>query len=208
MFRNVRRDAKVTLTTRKSGYDFVSGGQVSRQGDTFVVSDIVMKPVATLSSATPLHLTDSAQLRSLRQAAALTPLNGPGLVITLRDKPRASKSTSASIPGIVHDYDILQVVNELRAASAEGITVDGVRLTNSTSIHCIGPTIYVGQHPAKHPYNIEAVGNPQALQRALSAQGGIVRSLQQSGPDVLVKQARQLRLPPASSPTFRFGKPE
>lgn len=145
-----------------------------------------------------------------RQIAGLTNLYGPGIVVQLKDKPLAAQNkNSISPPGLVHDYDLLQVVNELRAASAEGISVNGVRLSNYTAIRCKGPIIYVGDQAVNHPYKIEAVGNPDALQKALSVRGGLLGNFKMSGPDIELSRATELRLLAVSStPSFRFGKPE
>lgn len=150
------------------------------------------------------------QVQTLRQAAGLTPISGPGVVLELQDKPRKSqKSTPIAIVGIVHDYDILQVVNELRAANAEAIAINGVRLTNYTPVRCVGPTILVDGQPIGLPVKVEAVGNPDSLHRALSVKGGLLTYFQQSGPDVRLSRAAKLHLPAASNtPFFSFGKPE
>lgn len=149
------------------------------------------------------------QVQALRQTAGLTPLSGPGVVVYLQDKPHKAAHNTPFVPGVVHDYEILEVVNELRAAKAEGIAVNGVRLSNYTSIRCVGPAIYVGAQAISHPYKIEAIGNPDGLQRALSLQGGLIHHLRQAGPSVRLSRATQLRLLAASgAPSFRFGKPE
>ena len=39
---------------------------------------------------------------------------------------------------IVHDSDLLEVVNELRAAGAEAVAINGVRIIGSSRISCGG----------------------------------------------------------------------
>lgn len=149
------------------------------------------------------------QVQALRQTAGLTPLNGPGVIIQLQDKPRAKESKDVFSPGIVHDYEILEVVNELRAANAEGIAVNGVRLTSYTAIRCKGPIIYVGGQAVNHPYKVEAVGNPEVLRKSLSIPGGVFDHLSKSGPTIRLSRATQLHLiASTTTPSFRFGKPE
>jgi beta-lactamase regulating signal transducer with metallopeptidase domain len=122
-------------------------------------------------------------------------LSGSGVVITLSDKPIKSKMTSPFIPGIVHDFDIRRIVNELQAANAEGIAINGVRMTNSTAIRCIGPNIHIGQQVVQHPYRVEAIGDPQALVGALSKKGGVLTSLKPWEHNIRVARANHLRLP-------------
>lgn len=139
------------------------------------------------------------QVQALRQLAGLTPLTGPGIVLELRDKNGAAKKASPFPVGLVHDYDLLQAVNQLRAANAQGIAINGIRLTNYTAIRCIGPTIYVGKQAITLPCKIEVIGDPQVLERTLKVKGGLLTYFQLSGPDIRLSRATRLQLPAASS---------
>ena len=44
---------------------------------------------------------------------------------------------------IIHDDDLLRVINELRAAGAEGIAINGERIVAMSEIRCAGPTLSV-----------------------------------------------------------------
>lgn len=58
---------------------------------------------------------------------------------------------------LVHDEDILKVVNELRAAGAEAISINGQRLIANSEIICSGPTIRVNRRPLAPPFVIKAL---------------------------------------------------
>jgi uncharacterized protein YlxW (UPF0749 family) len=150
----------------------------------------------------------TAQTRDLQLMAGLTPVVGSGLTIVMTDNPDASKAggETAFLPGIVHDYDILQVVNELRAAGAEAIAVNGTRITGFTPIRCVGPVIYVNGEPVAAPFRLEAVGNADTMRSALEMPGGIVEKL--SGLlGVKVRKTATLKLPATESvPKMRHAK--
>lgn len=67
---NLRADTRVRVRVRKIGYDLVSGGQVSRQSDKLVVSDVVLKSVPDQERLEPLPV--SAEPQTLRGQSGFT----------------------------------------------------------------------------------------------------------------------------------------
>ncbi len=159
-----------------------------------------------LSEAQIKNLTD--QIKSLQVQACLTPMTGQGIRIVLSDNPQAASAggnPSLPLPGLVHDYDVLQVVNELRAAKADAIAVHGaggkvIRVTGTTPIRCVGPVIFINWNAVAAPFTIEAVGEAKTLQSAIEMPGGIVENLREQGAvGVKVTEQDSLTLPPADS---------
>lgn len=107
------------------------------------------------------------QISEARVLAGLTDVVGPGVQIILNDRPRGSLGLNNQYDlssFIVHDTDLLEVVNELRAAGAEAIEINGVRILGSSRISCGGPTINVGRDQRfTPPFVIKAIGDPQML---------------------------------------------
>jgi len=154
------------------------------------------------------------QMQDLQVVAGLTAIKGPGVVITMADHPKAAEGggTDGFLFGIVHDFDILQVVNELRAAGAEAIAVQGAgnqpatRITNFSAIRCVGPTIYINEERVAAPFRIHAVGNPDGLASALKMPDGIVDKLSRLFP-INVRESDELRLPASeNTPKMRASK--
>ena len=131
------------------------------------------------------------------QRASLPALSGPGLVVRLRDKAHLHPNGGELLPGVVHDYDLQQLVKQLHAAKAQGIAINGVRLNANTSIRAVGPTIHIGLRPVSHPYTVEAVGDSKTLQRALTAPDGFAHSINKKGlgPTIRIQRSGVLRLP-------------
>ena len=71
----------------------------------------------------------------------MTNLVGKGIEMTLTDDPNATRETISSIDDIsrhiVHDSDLRAIVNELKNAGAEAISINGQRIVNTTAITCI-----------------------------------------------------------------------
>ncbi|MDO9534288.1 MAG: DUF881 domain-containing protein [Bacillota bacterium] len=102
-------------------------------------------------------------MHELRVASGLAEMAGHGIVISLYD---AQHGYTAS--DIIHDSDVRDVVNELFASGAKGVSVGGQRLISTSPIRCVGPVIRVNQKeiPA-NPVVIEAVGDPEVLSSGL-----------------------------------------
>ena len=163
--------------------------------------------------------TLNGQIKELQTVSGLTPVSGPGIKITLSDNPNVDTSdASLALPGLVHDYDLLQVVNELRSAKAEAIAVYGaggetVRVTGYTPIRCVGPTIMVNWDQVAAPFTIEAVGSADRMYSAVMMGGGIIdslKSLGEAGIGVKVEKVDRMELPAASGgvPKLRVAKSE
>lgn len=120
---------------------------------------------------------------SILALAGYEPLSGAGLRVTLEDSgPLDPKLETASFMlGIVHDFDILNLVNELRGQGATGISVGGVRLTNQSAIRAVGPTIVVDRRELKAPFVIETVGNSALMKAHLEIKQGMLEQMTQTG---------------------------
>ncbi|NLJ41265.1 MAG: DUF881 domain-containing protein, partial [Clostridiales bacterium] len=122
------------------------------------------------------------ELHESRIMAGMLDLEGPGIEIILDDRKR--DTIMDHDPGmlgfyIVHDSDLLEVINELRAAGAEAISINGVRITGSSRISCGGPTINVGiEQRFAPPFVINALGDPEALAGYFHREDSIYNTLQ------------------------------
>lgn len=115
--------------------------------------------------------TVQRQGRSLRVAAGLEELSGPGLEVTLDDAPEEVLASAGEDVNnaIVHQQDIQGVANALWQGGAEAMTIQGVRIISTTGIKCVGNTVILNGVPYSPPYRIAAIGDPEQLQRALDA---------------------------------------
>ena len=139
----------------------------------------------------------------LRAFAGLTPMRGPGVVVTVDDSKRPSTPGENAHLYIIHDEDILKVINELRASGAEALAVNEQRLIATSEIRCVGPTLLVNDVKYSPPYEISAIGDPKTLEAALRLRGGVVETLQFWGVQIQIKQQDELLIP-AYRGNFRF----
>ena len=103
-----------------------------------------------------------------------------------------------------YDDDLLKVINELKAAGAEALSVNEQRLIATSEIRCAGPTVSVNNHRSSPPYVIKAIGDPKTLDAALKMRGGVVETLKFWGIQVAINVVEDKLEIPAYSGTFRY----
>lgn len=149
------------------------------------------------------------EVTRLKMAAGLIPLVGKGLKITLSDSERKLKDYEDPIFYVVH-YDQLELlVNELRAAGAEAIAVNGYRIAHSSGFSCAGSTILIDTKRLAPPYEIEAIGDPENLNNALMMPGGFVeQQILSFNLGFVVEKLDELTVPAYhGSITFEYAQP-
>ena len=105
-----------------------------------------------------------AELARQRLLASLTPVQGPGVIVTLDDSPAQIPPGADANLYLIHEYDLRDVVNLLWIAGSEAIAINSERLTNFSSIYCVGSTVMVNDTRLSPPYLIQAIGNPRVQQ--------------------------------------------
>lgn len=127
----------------------------------------------------------------------LTKVTGKGVQIVLKDGEENKKagSTLEASQTIVHDVDILEIINVLRNAGAEAISINGHRIIATSPISCIGTVIKINDEKVGAPYVISAIGNPEALESALNIPGGIISILEKFGIKITKEKKEEIKIP-------------
>ena len=113
-------------------------------------------------------------------------LTGKGIIITLKDGDSSILKGDAS-NYIVHDGDLLEVVNALKNAKAEAISINGQRIVSNTAISCVGNVIKVNGEKIGAPFVIKAIGLPTQLYGSLTMAGGYLDFIKGYGVQVDVQ---------------------
>ena len=137
----------------------------------------------------------------LKFRAGLTAVEGPGVVVTIEDSKQPLKMGENQNLYVVHDEDILKVINELRAAGAEAIALNEQRLIGTSEIRCAGPTVTVNGKMFSTPFQVKAIGDPKLLRSALEFRGGVVDTLKYWGINVSIETSNNLQINPYIGPS-------
>jgi len=134
------------------------------------------------------------QLTRDQIALGLVKVKGRGIVMTLDDSTLAAQAGENRDPFLVHDYDLWPVVNELRSAGAEAISINEQRVVGTTPIRCVGAVLNINSVPVASPFIIKAIGDPDALVGALNLPGGVVEQFRASKFPVTVETHEEVAI--------------
>jgi uncharacterized protein YlxW (UPF0749 family) len=155
-------------------------------------------------------LTD--ELEAARIAAGLAALQGPGLVIQLTDSTAVIPPDANERDYLVSGIDVRTLVDELWLAGAEGIAVNGERVTVGTAIVDIGGSVLVNSAYLAPPYQVSAIGPDDMFDRLTRSPTFVdfVRSRAETfGIDIRYAISDAVDLPAyAGSINLRYGRPQ
>ena len=129
------------------------------------------------------------ELNEANTILGLTDVTGKGIVITLEDNEEASITAN----------DIILLLNELRLAGAEAISINDERIINMTDIVNIDANtdnlfVRINGQRILAPYIIKAIGNQSYLESALVGKGGYVDELRTTGHDVTIEKKDKMTI--------------
>ena len=134
------------------------------------------------------------EITQANKMIGMTEVTGPGVIVTLSDSKKDTSSTLNISDLVVHDGDILSVINELKNAGAEAISINDQRLVPSSSIVCGGNIIEINGEKVGAPFVIKAIGLPEQL-AALSRPGGYLELLRGATVEVDLKKSNHITIP-------------
>ncbi|MGE5708218.1 MAG: DUF881 domain-containing protein [Bacteroidota bacterium] len=135
-------------------------------------------------------------------------LQGPGVEVVIHDSAKPLQKGEDPNVAIVHNDDLLRLVNELNSGGAEAISINDQRLVDTSEIACAGTTILVNRSRITPPFKIQAIGDQDALDAALKMRGGIVDYLQFYGIQVTISKKAEVEIPMyRGGNAFRFARP-
>ena len=121
----------------------------------------------------------------------LSEVTGDGIIIKLNDgKLNSLNSLFILDPNevIVHDIDLIRVVNYLKNTGAEAISINNKRIISTTAIDCDGNVIMINGEKIGAPFEIKAIGFPETLIN-IDMTGGYLQQLRDRGVEVAVAKS-------------------
>ena len=120
-----------------------------------------------------------------------TDVEGEGIEIILRETEDEDISK-------IKAGNLLVIVNALKSAGAEAISINEERIINMSDVVTINNTfndfIKVNGQRILAPYVIQAIGNQTYLESALLGNGGCVDELKKLGHDVSINKINRLKI--------------
>lgn len=154
-----------------------------------------LKQSPTPAVARQIVRAQQKDLLDARRAAGRTKVSGQGISLWLDDSLLPTQIGVSPDEYILHDQDLLTVVNDLNSAGATAISINGIRLVATSDIHCAGAVISVGGVRTSIPVTILALGNPGNLAASLSGPTGELKLLSLYGIRIRLTQEPHLTVP-------------
>lgn len=125
-----------------------------------------------------------------------TAVEGQGIKIRLNDASTENiQSPDEYEMRIIHNTDIIQVLNDLRNAGAEAISINGQRIVDSSEVYCSGPFLRVNGVKIAAEFNIYAIGNKEVLYNYMMANENYLKTLMFRKIIVVVEQSDKVKIP-------------
>lgn len=109
--------------------------------------------------------------------AGTVPVEGPGVVVTIEDPDAA-----------VDAQRMVHMLEEMRNAGAEAISVSSQRLTTTSAFVDTSSGLTANGQSLSPPYEWRAIGDPQTLSVALDIPGGALASMRNVGAEVTMEE--------------------
>ena len=130
------------------------------------------------------------ELEQAKTLLGLTDVTGKGVIVTLTDTDEALYTYTAD--------DLLLLINELRYAGAEAISINDNRVINLTDIAMISDNLIVmngGNTRISSPYVVKAIGDQTYLMSTLSMKNsGYIDQMEANGMKIEVEQKNNIEI--------------
>lgn len=141
----------------------------------------VLENEATQRQAALDAATKARELAEIN--AALVPVEGPGVVMTVVDPSRSLSTTH-----------FVMALGELRNAGAEAVALNGVRLTMRSSFSSDANGVHLDGQPLIPPYRWEVIGEPDTIATALEIQAGSAAQMRAKGAEVTIRREEKVTI--------------
>jgi uncharacterized protein YlxW (UPF0749 family) len=137
----------------------------------------------------------SKELESYKVFSGAIDVEGEGVSVIIDDGTRELLDGEDPNNVLVHDADLLMVLNELKANGAEAISVNGQRLVSSSEIACSGYSVRINKQFYARPFRIEAIGDSKRMAASMVAPESYGALLKEYGLTFEVKISDNIQIP-------------
>ena len=125
------------------------------------------------------------ELLQTNKLVGKTEVTGEGVIVTLTD----------NINKKIEDTDLLFLMNELKLAGAEAISINDKRIINMSDIVMVNEIILINGERVTSPYVVKAIGDQKYLSSSLSIKNsGYIDKYTNSGKTVSMSQEKNIRI--------------
>lgn len=124
------------------------------------------------------------ELNELEKLIGITDVEGDGIVITLEDNDDGQVTAAV----------LLNLVNELKYAGGEAISINGIRIVNMTDIVDVNYIVQIEGQKISSPYTVKCIGDQNFLLNTLNSKDGYVQTYTNSGITVKIETQNNIKI--------------
>jgi uncharacterized protein YlxW (UPF0749 family) len=124
-------------------------------------------------------------------------VEGQGIMITLKDISNDlfyNDDDPNILDKIIHNYDITYVINDLRNAGAEAISINGQRIIDRSEVICDGALLKINGVKIASPFYINAIGNKEILKKYMLTDENYLKFMDSRSIFVEVKELDNVKI--------------
>lgn len=143
-----------------------------------------------------------SQITDYEMFIGLNKVEGSGIVLTIKDgKTNTLEESTEEIDNkLLHYYDMELILNELRLAGAEAISVNNHRVVPWTGVVCSWAFMGFDDGGMEYaPFNIYVIGDPEKLKAALLEDGSHIKELMFRKLYVNIQKIDKITMPPTTA---------
>ena len=141
--------------------------------------------------------------KSANEEAGLTDISGSGIIIKLNDANLKVDYNNIAKKNsyvhdirnfIVHDMDIVKILNELKIFGCYAVSVNDERIISTSEQICVGTTVRINKRRLAPPYVIKALGDCDKLFSGIN-NSSYLKVLRSNKLEVDIKKANNIIVP-------------
>lgn len=139
---------------------------------------------------------NEVEIKNNQRLLGLTEVSGQGFIIQLDENREINSNEVLNISEyLVHEEDLLYIINELFNSGADAISINDQRIVSTTSVLCDGNIIRINGKMVGVPITIKAIGYSKRMEYALTRPGGYLQKMAEDGVKVTVQSSEKITIP-------------
>lgn len=139
------------------------------------------------------------ELKKNIMLSGMTDVQGPGLKIVLEDGGESFDGEVIDdlmrLFRTIHDDDMIKVINELKLAGAEAISINNQRIIYNTEIYCGGQFLRMNGVKIPAPFYVNVIGDPEKIENQIMRDGSHIKTLINRGIKVDITKSNDIVIP-------------
>ena len=135
------------------------------------------------------------ELNKINKLLGLTDVKGEGIILIVDDNKDADSNILDQNAAVVHEGDLIEIVNILKNGGAEAISINDQRVVSTTAITCDGSVVRINGEKVGAPFEIKAIGSQERIKGVLEMPYNYIYWMGADGIDITIRKVNSIEIP-------------